>query len=49
MAIVSEEKSAALDLLYARISRAAEAMGRQNHSILDGRCLCECGGCDSDD
>jgi hypothetical protein len=27
MAIVSEEKSAALDLLYARISRAAEAMG----------------------
>ena len=27
MAIVSEEKSAALDLLYARVSRAAEAMG----------------------
>jgi hypothetical protein len=27
MAIVSEEKSAALDLLYARVSRVAEAMG----------------------
>jgi hypothetical protein len=27
MAIVSEEKSAALDLLYARFSRTAEAMG----------------------
>jgi hypothetical protein len=27
MALVSEEKSAALDLLYARISRTAEAMG----------------------
>ena len=34
MAIVSEEKSAALDLLYARISRAAEAKGGRTSPYL---------------
>jgi len=35
MAIVSEEKSAALDLLYARFNRAAESMGGKAYPRLD--------------